>query len=539
YFNELGKLVWGGEGFGVANLQRFLMLFEKPFSIHWSSLLPVCNSGSLGHNGREFPGGSPVTPRSLFGRLTLLQQWAGATVLAVIPLLLAVSYAVIALQQQAAGQRQLAQDMDRLTGQTAALAENARDMVRSARQYLLLRDDSFLQLHRQKAAALAKVAEDLPRVLPGAEERARLSAIAASAVEMGDLLAAGGLTDETLSQRVGELMDHTEALVDRSDRHRREAIAQGQRDFNRSVDQLLLLTLLALPGTFLLMIIGTFAVSRPIWRLSQAIKGLGRQQWDTPIAVRGPADLVALGNSLEWMRQQVQASDRQKTAFIQHVTHELKTPLAAIIEAGNLLRDGVAGPLGEEQAGELDILRGNARNLQELIQQLLNYNAVSHGMMTHRDPVDIRQRVDAIRHDLAAADPAKVIHWRLDGTPAPIPCDARLLEMILRNLLGNAFAFSPSPGEIRVAWDLDGERWRLLVADRGPGIDPDELPHIFTPFYKGRTGRRDSAPRNGIGLAIVAEAVRLLEGRITVEATPGEGACFCCEFPYHPLEDTP
>src|SRR5690606_35797155 len=133
--------------------------------------------------------------------------------------------------------------------------------------------------------------------------------------------------------------------------------------------------------------------------------------------------------------------------------------------------------------------------------------------------------------------PGKVIHWRLDGTPAPTPCDARLLEMILRNLLGNAFAFSPSPGEIRVAWDLDGERWRLLVADRGPGIDPDELPHIFTPFYKGRTGRRDSAPRNGIGLAIVAEDVRMQEGRSTVQAPWGEGACFCCEFPCRPLED--
>ena len=477
--------------------------------------------------------------KSLLGRFTLLQQWAGATVLAVIPLLVAVSYAVIALQQQAASQRQLAQDMDRLTGQTAALAETARDMVRSARQYLLLRDDSFLQLYQQKAAALAEVTGALPAVLPAAQDRARLADIRDTAAEVGALLAAGLITQDELAPRIGGLMDHVEALVARGDRHRRNAIAGGQRDFNRSVDQLLLLTLLALPGTFLLMIIGTFAVSRPIWRLSQAIEGLGRHQWDTPIAVKGPADLVALGNNLEWMRQQVQASDRQKTAFIQHVTHELKTPLAAIIEAGNLLSDGVAGPLGAEQAAVLAILRDNARNLRELIQQLLNYNAVSHGMMTHRDSVDIRQQVEAILHDLITADPAKEVRWHIAGTPPRIACDARLLEMILRNLLGNAFAFSEGPGEIRVGWEPDGDHWRLTVADSGPGIDPDELAYIFTPFYKGRTGRRDSAPRNGIGLAIVTEAVKLLEGRIAVESTPGEGARFTCEFPLHPLEDCP
>ncbi len=471
--------------------------------------------------------------KPLLSRFTLLQQWAGATLLAILPLLVAVSYAAVALQEQTRSQRQLVQRMDALASNSAALADTLREMVRSARQYQLLRDPSFLALYGHKREALRTHGGALQGLLAEDGRGDRLLAdIAVTADEVHQLLAAvPALTSEQLTEPLRRLVALGDHLTQNVDRLRGAAVQEGEANFSRIFEQLLLFTMLALPGTLLLLIIGTYRVSRPIWRLSQAIRALGQQQWQTPIAISGPADLVALGDNLEWMRQQVEASDRQKNAFIQHVTHELKTPLAAIIEAGNLLRDGVPAPPRVEQLPVLEILTANARNLNNLIQQLLNYNAVSHGLVTHCAAVDIRQLCENCRHSLAAAEPDKVVGWSLAGDGDQVHSDPRLLEMIVRNLLGNAFQFCSSPGVIEVEWRLLDDGWRLRVTDNGPGIDSDELEAIFTPFYKGRTGLRHRVPKNGIGLAIVKDSVALLKGSIRVVSTPGQGATFELHFP--------
>ncbi len=475
-----------------------------------------------------------VKGKGPLARMTLLQQWTGATVLAILPLLLAVSYAGIALREQTSAQRDRVQRMDELAGHTSTLNESVKELARSARQYALLGDESFLQLYRQKANALSRPLNHLRNTLPGEENRRLLrgfeDAVVALDMRMAD---PGNLTADTIGEYVSELVEVTEALAAASTSYRREAVRRGERDFNRIVDQLAMLTMLALPGTFLLMVIGTYRVSRPIWRLSQSIRRLGEQDWEVPIHIRGPADLAALGDNLDWMRRQVIASDRQKTAFIQHVTHELKTPLAAIIEGGELLADEVPGRLQPSQKSVLDILQRNARHLQDLIQQLLNYNAVSHGIMAQRQDVDPGALSRSIRASLESSRPDKRLHWVIEGGVEVVPADVQLLQMILTNLLGNAFQFVETGGCVSVRWGLDREarRWWLHVSDTGPGIEPDEIEHIFTPFYKGRTGRRESVPKNGIGLAIVKECVKLLRGNIEVDSTPGEGTTFRMSFP--------
>lgn len=467
-----------------------------------------------------------------------MQQWVAATVLAILPLLIAVSYATIAFQQQTSNQQALVDEMDHLANHNSGLSANVRELVRIARQYLLLQDDSFLALYKQKALALHDNVVMLEKQLSDPGNGQRLGTISTLVEEVFELLHDPDLTFDVLSTQLRLLVDYSEQLSSSISLYRQHAIRSSERDFNRIVEQLFWLTVLALPGTFLLLLVGAFMVSRPIWRLSQAIKGLGRQQWHEPIRISGPADLVALGENLEWMRQQVHASERQKTAFIQHVTHELKTPLAGIIEAGNLLIEEVPGPLCAEQKPVLDILCTNARNLQGLIDQLLNYNAVSHGIMTRSGSVDIAAMCEAIKNGLETANPDKVIAWEFRGFPHRVNSDARLVEMILKNLLGNAFQFSRSPGRITVSWGLDDHSWYLTVADEGPGIEADEIEHIFTPFYKGRTGRQDAVPKNGIGLAVVRESVNLLKGQIVVDSAQDQGAIFRLRFPVESITDS-
>ncbi len=475
--------------------------------------------------------------------MTLMQQWAVAAVLAIIPLLLAVSYAVLSLQHQTNQQRALVQELDGLSTRTSALSENVRDLVRAARQYLLLRDQGFLDQYQQKSSALETLAGEVRATLAengltrGGETGNRqdigmhLDNVLAIAGDVGRRLVSGDLDSDQLGGRIQSLVAGTDALVVATGDYRHDALSRGEREFNRIVDQLFVLTALALPGTILMMMIGSFMVSRPIWRLSQAIRRFGRHQWRDPVSIRGPADLVALGDSLEWMRQQVLASDRQKTAFIRHVTHELKTPLAAIIEAASLLDDQVVGSLDDDQRAIVAILRDNARNLEELIQQLLNYNAVSHGMVAQVAPVAVGEVCGTVARQLDMAKPDSARRWTIAGKPATLPGDPRLLDMILRNLMGNAWRFSPAGGEITVTWGREAEHWWLAVADQGPGIAEDELDDIFTPFFRGSASRLDSAPRNGIGLAIVDEAVKLMGGNIAVDSRPGHGARFTIRLP--------
>src|SRR5690606_19732968 len=212
-------------------------------------------------------------------------------------------------------------------------------------------------------------------------------------------------------------------------------------------------------------------------------------RWQQPVVIDGPADFVALGNSLEWMREQLLITDRQKEAFVRHITHELKSPLAAIMEAGSLLWDQVPGPLNESQRNVLSILRQNADNLINLIQQLLNYNAVKHSFKPEKATVNPAALCEKLRRQLLSIPANNGIEWICAGTVEEVESDFACLEMILSNLLSNACSVLGGAGRVRMDWGVEKSFWWLTVEDNGPGIDAAEIEHIFKPFYQGKERR--------------------------------------------------
>lgn len=469
--------------------------------------------------------------KAAIGRFSLLQQWVAATILSVLPLLLAVSYAGLSLQQQNRSQRALLERVDRVSAEAGAVAEHIKEMVRLSRQYALLREPSFLDLYRQKADAMATSVDSLRPMLDDRESQVTLAALPGTAKEIERALFEAGGSSQSLSVSLQLLVSLGEGIAKQTEAYRHRALMEGEQAFNRIIRQLTVLTALALPGTLGLMIIGNYMVSRPLWRLSQAIQRLAEQDWEVPIEIEGPEDLAALGRNLEWMRKQIISSERQTMAFIQHVTHELKTPIAAIIEAGSLLDEEVPGPLTSRQRSILTVLRTNARNLEHLIEQLLNYNTVSHGLLTRLEVVDIQALCEATRARLEASKPNKRPRWDISGPSRVVRSDPRLLEMILTNLVNNAFQFIPNGGDIVIHWELGAHEWRLTVADNGPGIAPDEMAHIYTPFFSGANDSRERGAQTGMGLSIVLECVHLLNGRIDTRSSPGSGAAFILHFP--------
>lgn len=480
--------------------------------------------------------------------LSLSQQWLLIAVVTMVPVLAVVAYASWSLYQQLQLQRELVTRSDTLQAQHSQLNEETRDLERFARQYRLLRDDTFLEpyaekyqtilvgvgelrnfLRRERSAQGGPVAEaqhnELAGTLTGLS--AALSDLEPAVLERLDEEAFAAALEELSQVRV-QLSSAVSAYGDAL-RNRGEMALQD------ILGRLFLMGVVSLPLTLALMALGFLQMIRPIRRLSWAIRNLGHGDWDTPIAVTGPRDFQALGERLEWMRDQLRAADHQKQAFLRHVSHELKTPLSAIVEAGSLLKDEVPGPINTQQESVVRILLENSRNLQELIQQLLNYNVTTRNVGLQRQPVTMSELCTRLTERLDQQNWRHRVVWECHGHPDSLESDPQLLEMILSNLLSNAYHYSPHEGRVSVRWGVEDSSAWIAVADEGPGIDAAEQEKIFQPFVQGHVRRHGSVHGSGVGLAIVKESVARLGGDVRVESQGGKGSRFLLRFPVPPL----
>lgn len=469
-----------------------------------------------------------------FNLLTLAQQWIAVTLLAVIPLLVALGYAAWALAQQSDEQRHLLATMDNLNKMDAYIHRQLASMERVSRQYMLIGDARFADIYRQRLGNLADYRINLVVTLPSGREHQQLTELLELASQVGAYLLQP--PDEVDSDAIDRLWSRINAareeLSQSIDRFGEASTADNQQQMQQVQQRLALIGGTTLLATVLLISLSSIAITRPVRRLAAAIHRIGHQHWDQAVDIEGPRNFIALGASLEWTRQQLLASDRQKQAFLHHITHELKTPLAAIMEAESLLRDQVPGPLTQAQLNVLRILHQNARSLQLLIQQLLNYNAIKHSHSLEVAAVDIRQLCKQIRTQLNNANTeGKTVHYEFAGKWETVPCDKQCLEMILSNLLSNAQRSVEEGGRIIVDWGWRKDHWWLSVSDNGPGIPEDEQEDIFKPFYQGRGAHKGHLKGSGMGLAIVRECVSRLNGELQLRSTPFDATTFTITLP--------
>lgn len=227
-----------------------------------------------------------------------------------------------------------------------------------------------------------------------------------------------------------------------------------------------------------------------------------------------------LGQALETMRRKLEGKAYVEQ-YVQSLTHEMKSPLAAIRGAAELLQE----PLPE--ADRVHFARSivdQQERLTETIDKLLALAEVEqHGWLQTRDPIAL----PALLADAAAAAQVRAqaagVQVRIGNVPdLPVQGDAYLLRQALHNLIDNAIAFSPSGAEIALQAEVDGQGVRLQVADRGAGIPDYARERVFERFYslaRPGSGRRSS----GLGLPFVQEVARLHDGRASVDVREGGG----------------
>ena len=227
--------------------------------------------------------------------------------------------------------------------------------------------------------------------------------------------------------------------------------------------------------------------------------------------------------SLEQTVAELQLAQDRQRAFVADVSHELRTPTTALVQEAALLRDHLdALPSDGRRGGEL-LVRDVAR-LRTLVDDLMEISrfdaAAEVAAPTEFDAAAFVRAVVAARLPTARLD--------VPGEPVRVVLDRRRLERILGNLLDNAREHGAAAA-VEASLDVEGESLRLAVADRGPGVPPEELPHLFERFHKADPSRSHGG--SGLGLAIAREHAELLGGTLDASLRDGGGLRFELRLP--------
>jgi signal transduction histidine kinase len=228
---------------------------------------------------------------------------------------------------------------------------------------------------------------------------------------------------------------------------------------------------------------------------------------------------------------------RQQMEFVAGVTHELSTPLAAMRSAAQNLADGIVA--GDEQVRRYgSLIDRQARRLGDMVDQVLAFSGMLAGReTTASDPVDlgdaVRGALDDCRPMLEEAGLA--VETDVPGDLPPVTGDLQALRVAVRNLVENAATYAASGGwaGIRVEREAGsrGEELRLTVADRGPGVDPDDRGRLFEPFYRGRNGKSGTIRGSGLGLTLVRDIAESHGGHVQVTSPEGGGTAITLVLP--------
>ncbi|MBI5315355.1 MAG: GAF domain-containing protein [Nitrospirae bacterium] len=232
--------------------------------------------------------------------------------------------------------------------------------------------------------------------------------------------------------------------------------------------------------------------------------------------------------------ERLQEHDRQRSLFFSVASHELRTPMTVIRSFADNMRDGVAGPMNEQQLTYLTRIGHNINRLTRIINQLLDWSRLgSQQDMPRLTPVSVETTALLVADSLQTVAAEKSITLEIahaNGLPA-VQADHDKLEQIFWNLIGNAIKFTPPGGRITVEFQETPEGFvRISVADTGCGIDPGHIAKLFREFSRVPSAN-PSAQGAQLGLFITKSLVIMHKGAIWVDSTPGAGTRFYFTVP--------
>jgi two-component system sensor histidine kinase GlrK len=467
-------------------------------------------------------------------------------VLATVPLLVALADAGLQIRVLADQAQQLVQESTESARTSSELEGQIPEFVRAAGLYVLLIDTKkkaeMLDLYRKKDEELTATQLQLEKRLTGPSAHKLLEQLGEQqgTIRLTVLSLTSGKSDASdLTERFNELTTLAAKVREQSNAQIGAELAALELRTQAARRSIVWKSALLIPLTIIAIIAVTLAVGRPLRQLDRAISELGSGTLSRPIAVSGPQDLERVGRQLEWLRGRLLDLAQERSRFLRHMSHELKTPLANIREGTELLMDGAVGELDGNQREVTGILRENGIKLQRLIENLLSFSAWQTSSAT-LDTSEFRLRplVKQVLENQQLTLLSQRVRLDVKIEDVTLVADRGKVRLILENLLSNAVKYSPKGGAIHMSAAQSGEDLVLDVADNGPGIPPEDRAHIFEAFYTGRAAKGGSLKGTGIGLSVVLEFVNAHGGSVQIIDGEFAGAHFRITMPIRSLGDT-
>ena len=252
-------------------------------------------------------------------------------------------------------------------------------------------------------------------------------------------------------------------------------------------------------------------ITRPVTRLIESARAMGRGDRRARVGqiADAPAELRELAAAFDQMADSLTAQEQLRRNLVADVAHELRTPVAVLQANTEALLDGLVAHTPEQTAS----LHEEAKRLGQMVEDLQTLAAAeAAALQLSRQPCDLAQIAAEEADDWDASFAAAGVSFSRRLESAPVLADPVRLHQIITNLLSNALKFTPPGGQVRISLSPGGGKARLEVSDTGPGISPDDQPHVFDRLWRGADAAQTAG--SGIGLAVAAELARAHEGSI-------------------------
>jgi signal transduction histidine kinase len=266
--------------------------------------------------------------------------------------------------------------------------------------------------------------------------------------------------------------------------------------------------------------------------LENATRRIAEGELDLKVDVKGSNEIISLTNSLNKMRDALKEDELSRSRFIMGITHDLKTPLALIKGYAEAIEDGIADdPASRTEAA--GIITSKADQLEGMINDLINFVRMETGewrtqLKYINLPAFLQNLAKALNNDVELLNHTLTYDIDLPENIS-IPMDEKLALRAFENLIHNAVRYTPHGSIIRLAAVCFENAIELTISDNGPGLDKEDLPHVFEMFYRGSSSRREQGM--GLGLAIVKWVVDYHGWAISASSEHGKGASFVITIP--------
>lgn len=267
---------------------------------------------------------------------------------------------------------------------------------------------------------------------------------------------------------------------------------------------------------------------QPLTKLSAKMTQMDENNWNCAMTEPDTHDEIGqVSESFRHLMERLQESFQAQKHFAANAAHELKTPLAVMKSAIQVLHLEEK-PSAEEYEETLQLCLDTTEQLSQMVEELL---VISNPAEEAKEEISLKKMSEEIFQKYAAQIREKdLVVWQQiqQDTWYTHPV---LMRFLLENLLSNAVKYNQQGGSIRLTAEIKENQLHLEVADTGIGISPEHLPHIFACFYRADPSRNKEIAGNGLGLSIVKTAVEKMRGEITVESQKGKGTCFHVTLP--------